>query len=143
MSKFKIIFLPFTLLFFLSSCVSKKDLIYLQYDEIDQSKVSNDYQLTFKPDDLLQIIISSKDLNASIHFNLPVFAISASSGNAKGVPKLQSYLIDGSGVIEFPVLGRVKLGGLTRIVGIELIQQRLYPKYLKESSMIKCTMAST
>ena len=132
MSKFKIIFLPFTLLFFLSSCVSKKDLIYLQFDEIDQSKVSNDYQLTFKPDDLLQIIISSKDLKASIPFNLPVFASSASSGNAQGVPKLQSYLIDGSGVVEFPVLGRLKLGGLTRIEGIELIKQRLYPKYLKD-----------
>lgn len=132
MSKFKIIFLPFTLLFFLSSCVSKKDLIYLQFDEIDQSKVSNDYQLTFKPDDLLQIIISSKDLNASIPFNLPVFAISASSGNAQGVPKLQSYLIDGNGVVELPVLGRIKLGGLTRIEGIELIKQRLYPKYLKD-----------
>ena len=125
MSKFKLIFLPFTLLFFLSSCVSNKDLIYLQFDEIDQSKVNNDYQLTFKPDDLLQIIISSKDLKASIPFNLPVFASSAISGNAQGAPKLQSYLIDGNGMVEFPVLGRLKLGGLTRIEAIELTSNNM------------------
>ena len=95
--------------------------------------MSNDYQLTFKPDDLLQIIISSKDLKASIPFNLPVFAGSSKLREyAQGVPKLQSYLIDGSGVVELPVLGRIKLGGLTRIEAIELIKQRLYPKYLKD-----------
>ncbi|KGL60305.1 polysaccharide export outer membrane protein [Polaribacter sp. Hel1_33_49] len=132
MSKFKIIFLPFTLLFFLSSCVSKKDLIYLQYDEIDQSKVSNDYQLTFKPDDLLQIIISSKDVKAALPFNLPVLASSPSAISAQGIPKLQSYLIDGKGEVEFPVLGVLKLGGLTRIEAIDLLKDKLHPNYLKD-----------
>jgi polysaccharide export outer membrane protein len=132
MSKFKLIFLPFTLLLFLSSCVSKKDLIYLQYDEIDQSKVSNDYQLTFKPDDLLQIIISSKDVKAALPFNLPVLASSPSAISAQGIPKLQSYLIDGKGEVEFPVLGVLKLGGLTRIEAIDLLKDKLHPNYLKD-----------
>jgi polysaccharide biosynthesis/export protein len=132
MIKYKTILLSFILFLFFASCASKKDLIYLQFDEVDQTKVNNDYQLTFKPDDLLQIIISSKDLKASFPFNLPVFANSASSSSAIGVPKLQSYLIDGNGMVELPVLGRLKLGGLTRIKAVELIKDRLYPKYLKD-----------
>ena len=51
---FKIISLLFGLLFF-ASCVSKKDIVYLQFDEVDTAKVNNDYQLRFKPDDLVQI----------------------------------------------------------------------------------------
>jgi polysaccharide export outer membrane protein len=132
MYKYKIIFLPLALLLMLSSCALKKDLIYLQFDKIDQVKVNNDYQLTFKPDDLLQIIISSKDVKAAIPFNLPVLASSPSAMSAQGIPKLQSYLIDGKGEIEFPVLGILKLGGLTRIEAIELIKDKLHPDYLKD-----------
>ncbi len=115
-----------------SSCSSKKDLIYFQFDEIDQSKVSNDYQLKFKPDDLLQIIVSSEDLISAQPFNLPVISSSVTTVNAQGNPKLMSYLVDKNGEIEFPVLGKLKLGGLTRIEAIELIKNRLTPSYLKD-----------
>ena len=43
----------------LCSCVSKKQIVYFQNDNIDQSKVTNSYKTIFKPDDLLQITISS------------------------------------------------------------------------------------
>jgi polysaccharide export outer membrane protein len=115
----------------LSSCVSKKDVLYLQFDQIDQAKVSNDYQLTFKPDDLVQIIVVSEDLVASQPFNLPIVASSPTAINAQGLPKLMSYLIDASGEIEFPVLGNLKLGGLTRVEAIKLIKEKLTPEYLK------------
>ncbi|WP_235317706.1 polysaccharide biosynthesis/export family protein [Polaribacter sp. Hel1_33_49] len=94
--------------------------------------MSNDYQLTFKPDDLLQIIISSKDVKAALPFNLPVLASSPSAISAQGIPKLQSYLIDGKGEVEFPVLGVLKLGGLTRIEAIDLLKDKLHPNYLKD-----------
>ena len=63
-------------LLFFASCVSKKDIVYLQYDEVDTAKVNNDYQLRFKPDDLLQITISSDDLLSVQPFNLPVVTYS-------------------------------------------------------------------
>ncbi|PKV65410.1 polysaccharide export outer membrane protein [Polaribacter sp. Hel1_33_96] len=115
----------------LSSCVSKKDILYLQFDQIDQAKVSNDYQLTFKPDDLVQIIVASEDLVASQPFNLPIVASSPTAIQAMGQSKLMSYLIDASGEIEFPVLGNLKLGGLTRVEAIKLIKEKLTPEYLK------------
>ncbi|TXD65850.1 polysaccharide export protein [Polaribacter glomeratus] len=124
-------FLVIFALILISSCASKKDVIYLQFDEIDQSKVSNNYQLTFKPDDFLQIIVSSEDLIASQPFNLPIIASSPTVINAQGNPKIQSYLVDVNGEIEFPILGRLKLGGLTRIEAIKLIKDKLTPAYLK------------
>ena len=117
---------------FLTSCASRKDMIYFQNNEINQEKVTNNYQLTFKPDDLVQIIISSKDLISAQPFNLPVVVSSASATNAQGLPKLQSYLIDKDGYIEFPVLGRLKIGGLTRIEVIEMLKNKLSPDYLTD-----------
>ncbi|TXD55260.1 polysaccharide export protein, partial [Polaribacter sp. IC066] len=43
------------ILLMLASCVSKKEIIYFQNDEIDQSRVSNSYKTIIKPDDVLQI----------------------------------------------------------------------------------------
>lgn len=115
----------------LSSCVSKKDILYLQTDEIDQKKVTNDYQLRFKPDDFLQIIVSANDLEAVQSFNLPVFAIQTSE-RVVGQPQLQAYLVDADGFIEFPVLGKLKVGGLTRIEVISLLKEQLDPAYVKD-----------
>lgn len=118
-------------LFLISSCVSKKDIVYLQTDEIDQSKVSNDYQLRFKPDDFLQIIVSAENLEAVQSFNLPVFALQTND-RVVGQPQMQAYLVDTEGFIEFPVLGKLKVGGLTRLEVISLLKKRLDPAYVKD-----------
>ena len=64
----------FLLLFFLgcylSSCVSKKDIVYFQNDAIDQEKVSNSFKTIIKPDDLLQVTITALDVEAVRPFNL-------------------------------------------------------------------------
>jgi len=115
----------------ITSCVSKKDILYLQYDEIDSTKVSNDYQLHFKPDDMLQIIVSAENLESVQTFNLPVFAIQTTD-RVVGQPQLQAYLVDADGFIEFPVLGRLKVGGLTRVQVIKLLKEKLNPAYVKD-----------
>jgi len=125
----KFILVPIVFVLF-HSCAHKKDLIYFQFDEIDQEKVTNNYQLTFKPDDMVQIIVSTKDLVSAQPFNLPIVATSPNAINAQGNPRLQSYLIDVNGNIEFPVLGKLKLGGLTRVQASEMIKNKLSPAYL-------------
>ena len=115
----------------LVGCVSKKDIVYLQFDEVDNEKVNNDYQLRFKPDDLLQITVSSDDLLSVQPFNLPVVAYSTVNGSVIGQPMLQSYLVDKDGYIEFPLLGNLKLGGLSRVEAIELLKSKLEPDYVK------------
>jgi polysaccharide export outer membrane protein len=116
----------------ISSCVSKKDIVYFQFDEIDQSKVSNKYKTYFKPDDILEVTISAEDVEAVRPFNLSAVTYSTSSNSAIGVAQQQTYLINSEGEIEIPVLGKIKLGGLTREQGITLIKNKLTEGFIKE-----------
>lgn len=123
------------LLLFLSSCVSRKKIVYFQNDEIDQTKVSNSYKTIFKPDDLLQITISAQDLEAVKPFNLPVVTYSLATDRAIGNPIQQSYLVDNKGEIDFPVLGKIKIGGLSRSEAITLLKDKLSPEYVKNPTI--------
>ena len=120
---------------FLISCVSKKDIVYFQYDEINQAKVSNSYKTIIKPDDLLQITITALDIEAVRPFNLAAVTYATSSNSAVGVAQQQTYLVDTNGEIDFPVLGKLKIGGLTRIETIDLLKNRLSPDYIKEPNV--------
>ena len=123
------------LLVFLASCVSKKDIVYFQYDEINQANVSNSYKTIIKPDDLLQITITALDIEAVRPFNLAAVTYATSSNSAVGVAQQQTYLVDTNGEIDFPVLGKLKIGGLTRVEVINLLIDRLSPDYIKEPNV--------
>ncbi|MHB0755248.1 polysaccharide biosynthesis/export family protein [Polaribacter sp. M15] len=114
----------------LSACVSKKDIIYFQNDEIDQSKVSNSYKTIIKPDDLLQIVITAQDTEAVVPFNLGMVNFSATGGGAMGMQQQLNYLVNTDGEIDFPVLGKLKVGGLTRQDVIEFLKSKLDPDYI-------------
>ena len=129
----------FLLLFFLggylSSCVSKKDIVYFQNDAIDQEKVSNSFKTIIKPDDLLQITITALDIEAVRPFNLTSVNYAAASNAAVGQATQQNYLVDTNGEIEFPVLGKIKVGGLTRDETINLLKSKLSPDYIKDPNV--------
>lgn len=122
-------------LLLLASCVSKKEVVYFQNGKINQEKVSNNYKTIFKPDDLLQITISSEDVIAVKPFNLPVVSFESTTNSVVGAPQQQSYLIDSKGEIDFPILGKIKLGGLTREEGIKLFKEKLSPDYVKDPTI--------
>jgi polysaccharide export outer membrane protein len=117
------------------SCVSKKKIIRFQYDEIDQSLVSNDYKTVFKPDDLLQITISAQDLRSVAPFNLPAVNFSATTGLAVAQPLQQAYLVDSNGKIDFPILGDIEVGGRTREDVIKEFKLKLDPDYVKNPTI--------
>lgn len=132
----RVFFFSFLLfLLVLSSCVSKKDIIYFQNDEIDQAKVSNSYVTIIKPDDLLQITITALDTDAVKPFNLAAVTYSTSSNSAIGVAQQQNYLVDSKGEIDFPVIGTLKVGGLSRNELIALLLEKLDPDYIKDPNI--------
>lgn len=118
-----------------SSCVSNKNIAYFQFDEIDQENVSNVYNTVFKPDDLLQITVSSEDIEAVKPFNLPAVVFSATNNSVAGQPQQLSYLIDSKGEIDFPIFGKLKIGGLTREEAIRLLTSKLAPDYVKNPTV--------
>ena len=87
--------------------------------------------LIYKPNDLLTINVSGLDPDAVKPFNLPVVAYSNSVISAEGNLKMQTYLIDINGNIEFPVLGTIRLEGLTRTKATASLKEKL-TEYIKD-----------
>lgn len=135
MQKAKKIVLLLLLIVSATSCVSKKDITYFQYDAIEQANVTNSYETVLKPDDLVQITVSAVDLEAVKHFNLPAVNFASTTNSALGTPQQQAYLIDNEGYIDFPVLGRLKIGGLERKEVITLLRNKLSPDYVKNPTI--------
>jgi len=119
----------------ITSCASRKDIVYFQNDEVDQSKIN--YKTIFKSGDLLQINISALDIEAVKPFNLN----SSSSANTNTSETTQHfYLINNHGYIDYPILGKLKLVNLTKSEAIDLLKNKLSPDYIKNPTVnIKIT----
>lgn len=94
------------------SCASKKDVVYLQNIDTANLGEAVKFEPTLQPDDLLSIIISAETPEVTTPFNLPQIQGNYEIGNNQN--GIKTYLIDSEGVIDFPVIGKIKLGGLTR-----------------------------
>lgn len=125
-------FFRLILIFSLVSCASRKDIIYFQNitDKL-QKEITNSYNTVFQPDDLLAITVSSSDMTGLEPFNLPAVSFNAIPGSATGELKQLTYLIREDGTIDFPVLGQVKIGGLSRLEATELFKEKLN-EYIKD-----------
>ena len=110
-----------------ASCTSRKNLVYFQGPVEMATQVSKTYSPILQKDDLLSIIVLGQDPDAVAPFNLPVTLLYPSNvgGYSQGAPTPPGYLIDGDGNIDFPVLGKIRLGGLTRAGAVELLQEKL------------------
>lgn len=113
-------------LLFLSSCASKKDVVYFQNTGNYETLVSkNSFAPKFKIDDLISIHVSTLNIEASAPFNL--FRGAAEGGIR---PEQVDYLIDKEGEIDFPVIGKIKILGLSSEELRVLLREKL-GDYLK------------
>ena len=102
------IFLLITVCFLFFSCASRKDYVYVQNIDAASTYAATDYEMKLKPDDLLKINVTAENPEVAVPFNLsqlPTGAITYAEG--------QNYLIDHLGFINFPIIGKIKLAGLT------------------------------
>jgi polysaccharide export outer membrane protein len=124
LKKLSLVYLLFLLV--LSSCVSKKEVVYFQNAKDFETIVDTDtFNPKFKVDDIISIFVSTFDMEAAAPFNLFINA-----GNNSN-PQLIDYLIDVDGNIDFPVLGKIKLLGLSVQEAQELFKEKL-ALYLKD-----------
>ncbi len=122
----------FSFVLTMNSCVSRKEIVYFQDSGRDTTINSNQmYNIIFRPGDLVTIVVSALDIEATQPFNLPVVGFNASDGRVTGAQRLQDYLIDTDGNIEFPILGTIKLGGLNRGEATKLLVDKL-KTYIKD-----------
>lgn len=133
----------FAILLF-TSCQSYKKVPYLQDAEIVEQATQNEnlYDAKIMPKDLLTIVVSCTSPELAVPFNLTVATpnnITISSTTSQ--PVLQQYLVDNEGKINFPILGELKVGGLTKKQAEQLIIEKLKP-YIKETPIVTVRMVN-
>jgi polysaccharide export outer membrane protein len=124
---------PFLLVLLIFSCKSREEVVYYQnIDALATTEKANSYEIKIQPDDLLMIIVSADDPETAIPFNLSIISVpTASSVNAaQGQLTMQSYLVDASGIIDFPIIGKLTVGGLSRTEVMHLLEGKI-AKYIK------------
>lgn len=106
----------------LSSCVSQRKLSYLR--DVDASSADSINQ-TYTPlkenyiakGDLLSIFVNAIDIEAVQLFNMPVANVqnlgAKTVSAAVGGGSLQGYWVDPEGNIDFPILGKLHIEGMT------------------------------
>jgi polysaccharide export outer membrane protein len=117
-------FCLFIILILLQSCGSRKDIAYLQ--DVDNNKNTDNkysYEPLLKNDDLLSIIVSADDPEITYPFNIPQIQGNYKVSNDQD--GIKTYLIDSYGFIEYPVIGKIQLAGLTRKEAIEKLTEKV------------------
>lgn len=128
MKRFSILALVAFSLLLLMSCSSSKNVAYIQNsDTVDLSRSEFLYDARIMPKDILMVTVNTVNPEASAPFNLMVSATlrASSSQSISSNRALQTYLVDNDGCIEFPVVGTLKVGGLTKSECEQLIHDKI------------------
>lgn len=130
----------------LVGCQSYKNVPYLQDLPLSQIETAAPslYDARIMPKDLLTIVVSCpEEPELAEPFNLTIATISSSASNRSlySQPTLQQYLVDNEGNIDFPVLGTLHIGGLTKGECEQLIREKLKPQF-KELPIVTVRMSN-
>lgn len=112
----------------LGSCSTPKQISYFQDLRPGESEMSlvAPMEITMRPKDKLSILVNSQDMRLTNLFNLPIISQQVgqeiSSGTNRG---LSGYTVDSKGDIDFPVLGKIHIEGMTREQVAAHIKQEL------------------
>ena len=115
-----------------TSCVPYKNVPYFKDlpDSARATIINAPYKdLIIRPDDILNINIQTIDPNANAVFGQNISPNQSQVNNSMGVNMQQqqvlttAYLVDKSGQVEIPLLGKISLGGLTTSQARDTIQQ--------------------
>ena len=110
---------------FFTACTSTKKIIYLQdVVPLKQQEIEQKYEVIIHGDDLLAIMVNSRDPELALPFNMPMVSYQLGS-NTGGQQRVLGYLVDTNGNIDFPILGEIHVEGLTRMQLTELIKNKL------------------
>lgn len=119
-----------------TSCASSKKVVYLQdVVPLKQQVIEQKYEVYIHNDDLLAIMVNSKNPELALPFNMPMVTYQLGSERG-GQQRVLGYLVDTNGDIDFPILGKLHVAGLTRLQLTDLIKQRLIEEDLIKDPIV-------
>lgn len=136
----------FPFLLILSSCNTSKKIIYFQ-DAVAEQRISlsNSSEIVIMPKDEISIVVSSRDAELAALFNLPRYAYALGSDyfSENQNSQIMGYTVDASGNIDFPVLGTIQVGGLTRKQLSTKIKDQLLAESLLKDPVVAINFLNT
>lgn len=129
--------------FFLTSCSGPKKSIYFKDDSpvdpiVQTQKIDPFKEAIIQPDDILAVnvtspssIVEDKGNTTIAIFNSGGTAFSSNSTLGGGATNSNGFLVDPSGYIDYPFIGKIKLGGLSIREAKEALSKKLQ-NYVKE-----------
>ncbi|MCL1867932.1 MAG: polysaccharide biosynthesis/export family protein [Paludibacter sp.] len=124
-----------------TSCTVYKKLPYMQQAENAELLQTTSHQPKVMPNDVLSITVNSNIEGAAASFNMPLVPsgisnVMQTSAIVGAGGSLQNYLVDQNGNINFPVLGILKVAGMTLQEVQNYISSLIFPQYISESPIV-------
>lgn len=137
------------LLAIFASCSTPANVTYFQDAELLQNMaLQAEQQFRLRPEDKINIVVNSSNPMLESQFTLTASAspnrtlgasvspttIAGKASSTNGIPI--AYTVDEQGTIEFPVLGKISVGGKTRTEVARYIQDRLIARELVSDPIV-------
>lgn len=115
--------------FLFLACASRERVVYYQKAANLTESEGTTFETVLQPDDALMLVVMGENPEVAMPFNMPAVQLQATNETGTQQQRMNSYLIDAKGLIQFPIVGAIKLGGLTRAQAIAKMNQEL-SKYI-------------
>lgn len=127
-------FLLFFALVFISSCSTRKEIVYFQdFERLPNMAAPEDFVAKIEINDVLRIDVSSMDEELAAPFQLNLNNQSTGGGGGNQSAAMTGYLVNSEGYINFPVLGEIYVEGKSREELEEELTLILREQYLKDA----------
>lgn len=132
----------------LASCGTPQNIAYFQDAEaLHGMAVQMEQQFTLRPEDKINIVVNSSNPMLERQFSLTTssntnYTLGAAvtpmttSGKSSTIGQMIAFTVDEQGTINFPVLGKISVGGKTRQQVAEYIQDRLIARELVNDPIV-------
>ena len=111
-----------TMILMMVGCGSSKQVAYWQnIDSISLAASKGLFDAKIMPKDELTILVQTTDPLTSEPFNL------RSTGQTSSKNQITGYLVDNDGMINFPIVGKIHVAGLTKTECEDLIKSKIQP----------------
>ncbi len=118
------------IVFFFSACNSSRNVVYFNNIADTTFKTLMEVQPVIQKNDLLSISVSSLNPEATLLFNSPnIPTVTSTTANGTSA-QMTGYLVNADETIQFPVLGTIKVGGLTKKQLSDSLTKKLVNKKL-------------
>lgn len=116
----------------LASCNTSKKIVYFQDIQVNRPEaITEARDIIVQPKDQISILVSSKDPQLAALFNLPRVQYRVGDNNMQNTNgDVSGYTLDTEGYIDFPVLGRLYVAGMTKSEIASYIKKRLMDENL-------------